>query len=202
MMDIRFDFSEYQARLQPLPWLPFEWDSISDLAIGLSNSDGPLAKCVRRVRVYLISEWTAWEIIIADHNNRPGYQAGLRSLLEMLEANQSLEYLDIVVPFGHFIYLDDFREHHRKPINRSLKLDSDIKVAFLSVFPAREKLAETSMKRTRRFTRSSRAVCPLPQLDQHVLSKIFAFAAPPVLRRVYLRDSPRSNWEEPDPMPI
>ncbi|KAG7386887.1 hypothetical protein PHYPSEUDO_015092 [Phytophthora pseudosyringae] len=84
--------------------------------------------------------------------------AGLRAFLEMLEDNKLLEYLDIIVPFEHFIYLDDFRGHHLKPIDRSLILAMESKVAFLSVFPSREKLAESNKKLKRRVTRATQAV--------------------------------------------
>ncbi|OWZ21817.1 hypothetical protein PHMEG_0003567 [Phytophthora megakarya] len=201
MVDVRFDFNEFRANNEPVPELPVEWDNITALANQLSNPDSALAKCLRRLRVFLIDEWAAWGIIAADRTNRPAFQAGLRALLDMLEKNITLEYLDVIVPFGHFIYLDDFREHHLKPIDRSLKLPMETKLAFLSIFPSREKLV-AAMKNKRRATRATTAVRALCQLDQNVISTIFSFAAPRVLREVYLRDPPRNNWEEPDRMPI
>ncbi|KAG7381437.1 hypothetical protein PHYPSEUDO_006015 [Phytophthora pseudosyringae] len=202
LVDIRLNFSEYHANNQAIPELPFDWDDVVALANALAITDSPLAKCVRRMRVRLIDQWAAWGIIVADHNNRPAFQAGLRALLEMLEVNQSLEYLDVVVPFGHFIYLEDFRQHHLEPINRSLKLSMETKIAFLSVLSTRSKPIEAANKPKRRSTRSAHARRPLSELNQHVVSTIFAFAAPRVLREVYLRDPPDDRWEEPEVVPI
>ncbi|KAE9089117.1 hypothetical protein PF005_g19761 [Phytophthora fragariae] len=202
MVDMRLDFSEYHKRNQPIPELSFEWESISALATELKNSDSALTKCLRRLRVHLIDQWAAWGVIVADNNNRPAFQAGLRALLEMLEVNQTLEFLDVVVPFGHFIYLDDFRQHHLKPINRAAKLPTETKTAFLSVFSAREELAEANKKHKRRVTRAAQDIRPLCRLDQHVLSNIFSFAAPRVLRQVYLHDPPRNELDEPERLPL
>lgn len=41
------------------------------------------------------------------------------------------------------------------------------------------------------------------QLNEHVLSKIFAFAAPPVIRKVYFRKLLDDDWnddEDDDPL--
>ncbi|KAJ8574753.1 hypothetical protein ON010_g4460 [Phytophthora cinnamomi] len=202
MVDMRMDFTEYRRRNQPSPVLSFEWDSIAALATELINVDNPLTKCLRRLRVYHVDQWAAWGIIVADHNNRPAFQGDLRALLAMLEVNKTLEYLDVIVPFGHFIYLDDFRKYHLKPINKANKLPMETKIAFLSVFSSREKLAEASKRHKKRVTRATPDIRPLCRLDQHVLSKIFEFAAPRVLRQVYLRDPPRNELDEPERLPI
>ncbi|CAI5717178.1 unnamed protein product [Peronospora destructor] len=56
----------------------------------------------------------------------------------------------------------------------------DCKVAFLSVMGAR--IQELLVGNKRRKYPS-----PLPVLDQNVLSRIFEYAAPHVIRRVYFR---------------
>ncbi|KAG3232476.1 hypothetical protein PI124_g22442 [Phytophthora idaei] len=202
MVDVRFNFSEYHAKNLPVPELTFAWDDVAALANALAIVGSPLAKCVRRLRVRLIDQWAAWGIIVADRNNRPAFQAGLRALLDMLAGNQYLEYLDVVVPFGYFVYLEDFRRHHLEPLKRSQKLSMDTKIAFLSVISTRSKPAEPSKIQKRRSTRSAHARRPLSELNQNVLSTIFAFAAPRVVREVYLRDPPDDRWEEPEVVPI
>ncbi|EGZ08192.1 hypothetical protein PHYSODRAFT_319063 [Phytophthora sojae] len=202
MADMLLDFSEYRKRNEPIPELSFEHESLSALAVELNNDYSPLTKCLRRLQVHLIDQWAAWGVIVADHNNRPAFQAGLRALLDMLGVNETLEFLDVIVPFGHFIYLNDFRQYHLTPINRAAKLPTETKTAFLSVFSAREKLAERNKKHKRRVTRATQSVRPLCRLDQHVLYNIFEFAAPRVLRQVYLRDPPRNELDEPERLPI
>ncbi|KAF4028385.1 hypothetical protein GN244_ATG19942 [Phytophthora infestans] len=202
MMDIRLNLSEYRANKQPIPDLTVAWNDVVALANALASVDNPLAKCVRRLRVHQIDQWAAWGIIVADHNNRPAFQAGLRALLDMLAVNKSLEYLDVVVPFGHFIYLDDFRRHHLEPLSRSLALSMDTKIAFLSVVSTCSRPVAPSKPQKRRATRSTRARRPLSELNQNVISTIFAFAAPRVLREVYLRDPPDGRGEEPEILPI
>ncbi|KAF1787898.1 hypothetical protein GQ600_3134 [Phytophthora cactorum] len=172
MVDVRFNFSEYHAKNLPVPELTFAWDDVAALANALAIVDSPLAK------------------------------SGLRALLDMLAGNQYLEYLDVVVPFGYFIYLEDFRRHHLEPLKRSQKLSMDTKIAFLSVISMRSKPAEPSKIQKRRSTRSAHARRPLSELNQNVLSTIFAFAAPRVVREVYLRDPPDDRWEEPEVVPI
>ncbi|ETM48137.1 hypothetical protein L914_07283 [Phytophthora nicotianae] len=201
MMDVRFNFSVYHAKNLPIPDLTLDWDDIVALANTLVIADSPVAKCVRRLRVHLIDQWAAWGVIVADRNNRPAFQAGLRALLDMLAVNKYLEYLDVVVPFGHFIYLEDFRRHHMEPINRSHTLSMDTKIAFLSAITRRSKLPEQKIQK-RISTRSAHATRPLSELNQNVISAIFAFAAPRVLRQVYIRDSPQDRWEEPEVVPI
>ncbi|ETP23968.1 hypothetical protein F441_02983 [Phytophthora nicotianae CJ01A1] len=201
MMDMKLDFSSFRASNEAIPELVFEWDTVSALANELSNQNNPLSKCLRRLRVFLTDERPPWGIIGAVRSNRPTFEADLSALLNMLDVNKTLEYLDVVVPFGHFLYLNDFRAHHLKPIDRSLKLPAETKVAFLSVFLSRENPAERK-KFKRRTTRGMQLMRPICQLDQHVMSKILAFTAPRVLRKVYLHGPPRNNFEEPDQIPI
>jgi hypothetical protein len=59
------------------------------------------------LRVYLIVDRITRGVRDAEDINRPIFKTAMRSLVEMLEVNQSLEYLDVVIPFGHVIYLDD-----------------------------------------------------------------------------------------------
>ncbi|KAL3670235.1 hypothetical protein V7S43_004548 [Phytophthora oleae] len=201
-VDVRLNFSEFGVTNLTIPELPLDWDDVATLANALAVPDSPLAKCVRRLRVRLIDHWAAWGIIVADNNNRPAFQAGLRALLDMLGVNKTLEYLDVIVPFGHYIYLADFRRHHLEPVDRSLPLPIETKLAFLSVLSARSMPAPDVKKPKRRMTRSAHATQPLSDLNQNVLSTIFAFAAPCVLREVYLRDPPDERQGEPEVLPI
>ncbi|KAK1941292.1 hypothetical protein P3T76_007158 [Phytophthora citrophthora] len=201
-VDVRLNFSEFHANNQDIPELPLDWDDVATLANALAVLDSPLAKCVRRLRVRLIDHWAAWGIIVADDNNRPAFQAGLRALLNMLGVNKTLEYLDVIVPFGHYIYLADFRRHHLEPINRSLPLPIETKLAFLSVLLARATPAPDAKRPKRRMTRSVYATRPLSDLNQNVLATIFAFASGCALREVYLRDPPDEQQGEPEILPI
>ncbi|KAL3664401.1 hypothetical protein V7S43_010726 [Phytophthora oleae] len=202
LVDIRFNFSEFRAQNESVPELPVEWDNVSALVNHLSNPNSALAKCVRRLRIYRIDDVPGVVVLGAGYN-RPAAQGGLRALLDMLKVNTSLEYLDVKVSFssGHFLYLDEFRPHHLQPIDRFLKLPTETKAAFLSVFSTRRKAGQEEA-RERRMSRVNHAVRPLVQLDQHVLSTISAFAAPPVLREVYLRDPPYHEEDDYNRLPI
>eukprot|EP00644_Phytophthora_capsici_P003895 jgi/Phyca11/564570/estExt2_Genewise1.C_PHYCAscaffold_150300 len=200
-VDVRLNFSEFHANNLDIPELPLDWDDVTALANALTVPDSPLAKCVRRLRVRLIDHWAAWGIIVADDNNRPAFQAGLRALLNMLRVNKTLSYLDVIVPFGHDIYLEDFRRHHLEPIDGSLPLPIETKLAFLSVLSACAMPAPDAKRPKRRMTRSAHGTRPLSDLNQNVLATIFAFASPCVLREVYLRDPPDERGE-PEVLPI
>ncbi|ETI35108.1 hypothetical protein F443_18487 [Phytophthora nicotianae P1569] len=100
----------------------------------------------------------------------------------MLEANKTLEYVEIVFPVRYAQYMTDIRKHHLTPVNRGLHLATEAKIAFLSVLSSLVVSHDTSKKR-----KSQAQQVHLPMPDQHVLAKIFAFAAPNVLRQVFVR---------------
>lgn len=106
----------------------------------------------------------------------------------MLEANDNLEYLDVVLPPDVAVDTVDLRKHHRTPVNLALRLSTASKVAFLSVFSPPAPSNPTGNKRER--ADSGRTAVSY-RLDEHVLSNILAFAAPPVLRQVYARRAGR-----------
>ncbi|EGZ08242.1 hypothetical protein PHYSODRAFT_306248 [Phytophthora sojae] len=164
-VDMRLNFSEHHANGLPLPDLTCDWHDVAALPTQFGDSNNPLAKCARRMRVRLVYLLNAWML-----PDRQDFDNLLSGLLRMLEANQTLEYLDIITP----------------PIKRALILPLESKLAFLSVLTPRHMTTKASKTRKRRALQTIRGYY---QLDQHVLSKFLQFAAPRLLREVYLHGS-------------
>ncbi|KAG6623497.1 uncharacterized protein IUM83_01971 [Phytophthora cinnamomi] len=126
-------------------------------------------------------------------NYRCRTEEDVTALLQLLETNRTLEYLEVVAPLEYDSYFDEFRAYHLQAMwapRETLSLEN--KAAFLSVVSVRKAFTETSTKRSRQG--SPRANGPVNEFDQLVLSKIFGFAADPVIRRVYFhRDIIREN---------
>ncbi|ETM35272.1 hypothetical protein L914_17791, partial [Phytophthora nicotianae] len=181
-VDIRLDFSQYHEHNQPLPPLKCNWNSVTELEVDLSDPSNPIARSARRLRVRLFPDWWGnWTQTPADY--RPSVvDADVSELLGMLEANKTLEYVEIVFPVRYAQYMTDIRKHHLTPVNRGLHLATEAKIAFLSVLSSLVVSHDTSKKR-----KSQAQQVHLPMPDQHVLAKIFAFAAPNVLRQVFVR---------------
>ncbi|KAG6623499.1 Secreted RxLR effector peptide protein [Phytophthora cinnamomi] len=127
-------------------------------------------------------------------NYRCRTEEDVAALLQLLETNRTLEYLEVVAPLEYDSYFDEFRAYHLQAMwapRETLSLEN--KAAFLSVVSVRKAFTETSTKRSRQG--SPRANGPVNEFDQLVLSKIFGFAADPVIRRVYFhRDIIRENY--------
>lgn len=146
------------------------WWGIEQLAEVLCDSENPLTKCARRLRVRMDQRSVA-------HSYDECYAA----LLKMLEMNRTLEYLDIVAQRSHMTHYNEFKAHHLEslPLVRTV-LSMDCKAAFLSVMVAGYGGIADNKRR--------KQPSPLPSLDQHVIVCIFDFAAPSVTRRVYFRE--------------
>ncbi|KAE9036063.1 hypothetical protein PR003_g7333 [Phytophthora rubi] len=171
-IEMRFCLHDINYRdlvLDPDSHFSLSW-GIEKLAGVLSDSENPLTKCARRLRVRMDQRSVA-------HSYDECYAA----LLAMLEMNQTLEYLDIVAQRSHMTHYNDFKTHHLESLpSVQTVLSMDRKAAFLSVMGARYGRIVDNKRR--------KHPSPLPLLDQHVLVCIFDFAAPSVTRRVYFRE--------------
>ncbi|KAE9334616.1 hypothetical protein PF008_g13872 [Phytophthora fragariae] len=185
-VDVRLTFSEYQANGEPLPSLNCHWDDIIALSADLSDENNPLAKCVRRLRVRLMNRADSWGAFPRNYDAL-NFDQHVHSLLQMLEANRNIEYLDVVVADVQE-YAEDFKKHNRQPTNRSIKLAMESKAAFLSVlaFGKSQKSKRHKPSQTQ-STASTSVDSTLPQLDQLIVSNIFVLAVTPIFRQVHFR---------------
>ncbi|KAE9115481.1 hypothetical protein PF007_g10018 [Phytophthora fragariae] len=185
-VDVRLTFSEYQANGEPLPSLNCHWDDIIALSADLSDENNPLAKCVRRQRVRLMNRADSWGAFPRNYDAL-NFDQHVHSLLQMLEANRNIEYLDVVVADVQE-YAEDFKKHNRQPTNRSIKLAMESKAAFLSVlaFGKSQKSKRHKPSQTQ-STASTSVDSTLPQLDQLIVSNIFVLAVTPIFRQVHFR---------------
>lgn len=158
-------------------------NNIPELAQVLS-SDNVVTKSLCRLRLHLGS------------NAEPSYFRRVRevsrdvtpdliALAEMLKCNQTLEYLDVVVPKSYPRLAQLFHQHHLQPIRHpGDPLSMESKLSFLSVASAHH-AAKKESKRKKVEEHDPRR--PVECLDQGVLSTIFALARYPRLRHVQLR---------------
>ncbi|KAE9207491.1 hypothetical protein PF005_g12583 [Phytophthora fragariae] len=152
----------------------------------LSDENNPLAKCVRRQRVRLMNRADSWGAFPRNYDAL-NFDQHVHSLLQMLEANRNIEYLDVVVADVQE-YAEDFKKHNRQPTNRSIKLAMESKAAFLSVlaFGKSQKSKRHKPSQTQ-STASTSVDSTLPQLDQLIVSNIFVLAVTPIFRQVHFR---------------
>ncbi|OWY99155.1 hypothetical protein PHMEG_00029897, partial [Phytophthora megakarya] len=156
LAELQLDFTEYRAAKEAVPTLSFSWTDVPDLAQRLSDPNNPLAKCTRRLTVSLFSRV---QHLQAGRSSESEFY--MNALVEMLEVNDRLEFLEVSPPFTH--YFETFMKFNRKPIYRQRKpLSKECKAAFLSIFSTIE-----------------------PIVDHSVLVNIFSFAAPSIFREVY-----------------
>ncbi|EGZ29162.1 hypothetical protein PHYSODRAFT_471123, partial [Phytophthora sojae] len=172
VVEAQLDFREYRKLNAELPC---NWHDVVSLSKALTDAGSPLAKCLHRLRIRL--EKPRFRRV-----NHP-VEHDLDALLEMLEVNVSLEYLDVIIPTTHRGYITKFALHNKRPICRSLLFPIKSKLAFLSVVE-RSKSLRSTKERKRVVPASSSA---LSKLDHLIISNIFALAARPVLRRVICR---------------
>ncbi|EGZ08162.1 hypothetical protein PHYSODRAFT_550024, partial [Phytophthora sojae] len=174
---VELDLTEARTSKQQITMQSFKWEDVAALASELRNSNSSLARCVRRLSVRLTgmnqADNTRWA------NYGPVLASYLNALLEMLMANDYLEYFKITVPPQCHEYADYFRKHHNKRIRQGGNLSIETKVALLSVMLARTKTLP-SLKKGRK-TRRKKPV----RHSLHVLTHMFEFAADRVLRQVY-----------------
>ncbi|KAG7378876.1 hypothetical protein PHYPSEUDO_009412 [Phytophthora pseudosyringae] len=172
VVDVRFNFNEWHESNQELPALDTDWTDAEAVAVELQDSCSLFTKSVRRLRVRLNNVRDAREV-----HDEVRIKEGVVGLRQMLNVNQTLEYLDVVATSDYHRVMDDFRMCHLKTINRSLSFPTESKAAFLSIFSGSAVTSDKLVSGSVSF-----------QLDQHVLYKIFQLAAPPVLRQVYFRE--------------
>lgn len=116
-------------------------------------------------------------------------------MTRMLTVNRHLAYLNVLFLAGYRKHGSALKKQHLKPIDLPAKLPRDIKLAFLSVVSAR--VAPTEADRNKRVRRASINDTVAGGLDQRVVSRIFSFAGPALLRRVYLQTT-QHYWEPYD----
>ncbi|KAL3664414.1 hypothetical protein V7S43_010737 [Phytophthora oleae] len=178
---VLLNFSDFHARKESVPKLRFKWQDVTGLTADLSNMHNPFTKCVRRLSIrfegFGSSKWVRHD---------PTINTYLDALLQMLAVNQTLEYLEVIVPSECHNYRDFFRIHHLRAINRGRKLSMGTKVAFLSVVAAKvQSLSRKKGKTVKREMRSRLTQC---YLDRSVISNIFGFAMSPLFRQVYFQE--------------
>ncbi|EGZ08129.1 hypothetical protein PHYSODRAFT_306185 [Phytophthora sojae] len=181
----RFNFSNYDGSADQFD---YDWRDIEALTQALSDNDNPLAKCLRHLRVRFY--WLCTREHVDDPKvYNPRIETDVEALLRMLQVNRSLEFLDVHWPPPYHGYIGNLREHHLEPISRPSQA-RDSKLALLSVILAPYQAPELSTD----MAKVAAPRCELSHLDEYILSRIFEFAAPPVLRQVYARRLYEVSW--------
>ncbi|RLN71498.1 hypothetical protein BBJ28_00009885 [Nothophytophthora sp. Chile5] len=150
------------------------FQDIRGIAETLSDMENPLTKCIRRLRVRM--------------NVQTGFYPSedYPALLNMLQVNRNLEYLDIIAQRSHMAYFTAFKMHHLESlpvIQTEVPIQS--KLAFLSIMtPWRH---QDGANKQRKYQKP-RLVSHLRELDEPLVASIFEFAATCVIRRVYFRE--------------
>lgn len=182
MFDVQLNFSEYRSSASSSLRLPStNWHDIESVAMVLSDNDSIVSQCVRRLRVRLTNECNGWVQIPRGYTSR-GFDNDLRPVLDTLDRNKSIEFLEIVTreSSGYDKHIGDFRKYHKRPIARvENPLSTERKIAFISIF---KEPGEPDAKKRGAIR------CVFRDLSQESLSSIFAFAATPVLQQVYFRE--------------
>lgn len=131
IIDAQLDFRQFRKVNSELPSIICNWHDVAPLSTTLSDADSPLTRCLYRLRVCLANRFRTGTI---PHGYDPGnYESDLDALLEMLEVNNSLEYLEVIIPAKQQAYISKFEEFHEKPIERARALPLEMKLTFLSV---------------------------------------------------------------------
>lgn len=155
-----------------------KWNQVAEISKCLSNANNDLVRCVRQLRVQLAIPKGALGYVSGSHKGK------LNAVLRMLKTNQYLERIHLIVPIKYENYRKPFSQHHLTPTTQASPLDLNVKLAFLSATVSRKKPTTAIGNKTRRQAHSG---YQLDKLDVLVFSKIFGFAAPPVLRQVVFR---------------
>ncbi|GMF24795.1 unnamed protein product [Phytophthora lilii] len=188
IIDVQLDLSDYRYSNTPVPELTCHWHDVRALAADLADTNNPLSKIVRRLRLRLNDKCKLWRRVAGgyDFDKLPG---DMKAIGNMVSVNRHLAYLDVLVLTDHHNYGRSLKKQHLKPLALPAKLPLNLKLAFLSVVSSQAGPAEAQRnKRPRRSEGSANG------LDQRVVSRIFAFAGPPLLRRVYFRTT-KFYWE-------
>jgi hypothetical protein len=189
---VRLDFSEFQSKKESVPKLRVNWQDVGALTKDLCDPHNTFTACVRRLSIDLTNgvrsgneKWV---------RNSTAVNRYLDVLLQMLMLNQTLGYLEVIVPPECHNYGDYFRIHHLRPIHRGRTLSTRAKTAFLSVVAAKVTSPSPRTRKPRKVKkapRRKRQTSPQAsdKLDQRILAAIFDFASSPVLRQVYFREN-------------
>ncbi|KAG1687844.1 hypothetical protein DVH05_004575 [Phytophthora capsici] len=174
-----FCFSEYQAAGSPVPVFRFRFDDILAYTEELTNPESDLTKCLQHLTIHPYDS----NIYQDDGASVEEFEA----LLKMLENNGRLEHLQFKSEPTK--YAERFRRFHLQPIDRSVKLDSQSKIAFLSLLsttylPQSDKRQYQSRDKRRNWE----------HFDANILTNVFQFAAAPVLRKVYVKNAIYSSY--------
>ncbi|KAE9006980.1 hypothetical protein PF011_g11329 [Phytophthora fragariae] len=194
IVDVQLDFSEHRYNNEPIPELKCHWHDIQALAADLSDPTNPLSKCVRRLRFRLNDQCDGWSRVEGgyDFDKIPD---DMKAVTRMLTVNRHLVYLNVLLLADHRKHGNVLKKQHLKPINLPAKLPRDVKLAFLSVLSART--TRTEAAKSKRARQTSRSESASAGLDQRVVSRIFVFAGPALLRRVYVQTT-NHYWEPYD----
>lgn len=177
-VEMQLHFCQYRARNLPLPTMPQFWGNVETLAATLRDLDNPLTKYVRRLKIDLTARDESRRILYS------GQQVirFLDALLLLVDTNEFIQYFEVKVPSEHRNYRERFWSCNNTLIN--LGLGTEINVAFLSVvLDQRPFLEASSYKRKEHFKLGYR--CSRWNLDQHILSRSFAYAASLAPRQVF-----------------
>ncbi|KAK1943689.1 hypothetical protein P3T76_005085 [Phytophthora citrophthora] len=172
-------FSDYHAAGSPIPAITFNLEDIPAFVQELMSTGSALTSCLD----HLIIHQHAYR---SDKTRRTKSELkrDLNALLKMLESKESLdfrlEYISVVL-YSHFHeYVEQFKRYHLLPINRSVKLGVQNKIAFMSVLSATR-----THQREKRGVEQGGKRLSRESLDANVVTNIFQFAATPVLRNSF-----------------
>ncbi|KAG1702308.1 hypothetical protein DVH05_010097 [Phytophthora capsici] len=180
---VLLNFSDFHAG-KSVPKLCFKWQDVAGLCADLSNMYNPLSKCVRRLSIRLTNLEGYGSSKCVRYNSM--INSYLDGLLQMLAVNQTLEYLEVIVPSECHNYRDFFRIHHLRAVNRGQKLSMEKKLAFLSIVAV--KVQSSTHKKGSEVKREVQSRPTHCYLDRCVISNILGFATSPVFRKVYFRE--------------
>ncbi|KAG1687838.1 hypothetical protein DVH05_004569 [Phytophthora capsici] len=143
------------------------------------NPDSDLTKCMQRLTLY------------PDHDhhyylNSSGIEDKLGGLLDMLETNGRLEYLEVQLRYPNCYsnsIVEGFKKFHLQPIDGSVKLDTQSKIAFLSVLSS---TSTPTPQKTKRQRETGDKRSNWEKVDANVVTNILHFAVAPLLRKVYV----------------
>ncbi|RLN98198.1 hypothetical protein BBJ28_00017230 [Nothophytophthora sp. Chile5] len=150
----------------------YAFADVIGLVKALSDADNPLSKCVRRLRVLVVS-------------GRDEHGGLFGALLRMLEVNRTLECLEVPDRSPRPAFFNALKTHDHAPLPVvQAELSMDRKLAFLSAL-SRSRRENTAV--TNRGQQPPTPTARHPELDHNVVTLIFLFAATPVIRRVFIR---------------
>ncbi|ETI29723.1 hypothetical protein L914_21560 [Phytophthora nicotianae] len=173
--NIEARFHVRDSRLQhPIvvhPTAPPSFENTVNLIRSFAMKDRSFARSLRRLRVRILRNY-------GDASTTPPLKECCTALLNVLEVNRTVEYLDVVTSTTQraLAVLFDKYEHEKLPVAQD-ELPVESKLAFLSIMPLHDRQDGSEPKRSRRS-------CCLVDLDRNSVSLIFAFVATPVTRKV------------------